>query len=1439
MPFNEKLPNWQNEGTEPPESKKAAGFLPGEKPPADWFNWLFARLSKVVAEIRLKAAMKEDIDNHKNASTLDHPDGSVKTSKVADKAITQAKIADKAVGAGQIADAAISDTILGNRTATDSVTPSLNGSLTALLSSIFTLIKGITGKSNALTAPAITLEAAKSSIDELKAAQTEAATITAPIKRGLSVINTSQASPIEYTVQGRTLVNLLGRDGSFEVDSNGDGVANGFVKSNPGVAALDSVNALYGSKSQRISSVASDSSMSRMLAYLIATENTKRYIALVDAFTDGVSTARFHIFDTISGANYDSKSTTTSKTLTIKFTATVNPTSINLWNYNAVGVIGSVWFDGLRLYEVSAADYAKIDVDPEWSGEKLVEKFPYVDSVQHLQAPSVRKKGRNLLPPFTTWTLHANAKALGPYELELIASANYQYSEVTIQVVPLTTYTLSNSTSDVTLNTVKQIILRDAKGAYTRTVTGTFTTNATEVSATLQIGNGAVTSGTYKFSDLQIEVGAAKTQFQAQNDDYVFLPTPLASDIDGSVRDTYNSALGTVTRRWKPNMVLDGSFAWIGATIGTGLKFFYAPSSPLAKGGAGSLTRPDGSIAKHESSGLAANMKAGGFLISGAGNIYLAVANADSGWGDAFNPSNAELIAYMNGWQMNNGTLGTPYDGGATKKWTPVVSPKANFKDKIPNSLVANPHTAAAGAGAALIAPNGTWFEFSAAAYNQISILDGTTIASNSTFTNGSVQQHKVKLDLIEHVARKYNLEFSPSTTLLQKVLWLQQNIARLILHAYVNGSGPAGYKISVASRNVSSNTWNAPVVSNLATIAKVSNVIPAASIATIIDSDGFVNFNVYADAAGPLENPAVAPTLSASGSGSGLAAGTYYVHYAWMTNGGGETVRSPQSSIVITAGQNIVVTVPTLPIGADQANVYFGTATGVTKRQSNTKTTSYTQSAALVTNTADSPTTNTSVAPSVVNSDFFEWDVELNVATVPPGYSSKEYRPYMLDYQLATAAEETNVVEGAIGLQSGGNQIELLEGVIVREKIIPSLDTSANDRYYINEKGVVSFITDNPLKYKVDKILAVYRNGVEDKFWYPYINSNLQNGAAVRIEKYNYDPTAEYTVTYNVLDKHLYTSNIIDATVKYQTTLGGTVAKNTQDITDIKTQNDVQDWKLLLDEAYALNTRFDLLAHIGSRGFSHAIATQTEAGFHSIPDKIKIDGIEAGANKYVHPVSHPPSIITQDAGNRFVTDAEKAAWNAKAAQTDVGSITSLLTNNKSNTVAAINELFTSASNGKTAVAAAITGKGIPASGADTFAQLATKVSAIEDWVYKSGNIVQAKSEGKPSFGSTPTTIAVLEITKGGTFGIEFGLATSNTAFIAYAQIFKNEVAYGTLRYNNVWNTTAVYSEQFTFSTGDKVQIKAWVDMQGGAGGVSYVSNILVKSSLQIPYFSF
>ena len=52
--------------------------------------------------------------------------------------------------------------------------------------------------------------------------------------------------------------------------------------------------------------------------------------------------------------------------------------------------------------------------------------------------------------------------------------------------------------------------------------------------------------------------------------------------------------------------------------------------------------------------------------------------------------------------------------------------------------------------------------------------------------------------------------------------------------------------------------------------------------------------------------------------------------------------------------------------------------------------------------------------------------------------------------------------------------------------------------------------------------------------------------------------------------------------------------------------------------------------------------ATQSMAGLMSETDKKKLDGIDENANKYAHPDNHLPSIIIQDASNRFMTDAEK-----------------------------------------------------------------------------------------------------------------------------------------------------------------------------------------------------
>jgi hypothetical protein len=70
------------------------------------------------------------------------------------------------------------------------------------------------------------------------------------------------------------------------------------------------------------------------------------------------------------------------------------------------------------------------------------------------------------------------------------------------------------------------------------------------------------------------------------------------------------------------------------------------------------------------------------------------------------------------------------------------------------------------------------------------------------------------------------------------------------------------------------------------------------------------------------------------------------------------------------------------------------------------------------------------------------------------------------------------------------------------------------------------------------------------------------------------------------------------------------------------------------------------ILAQVAA--FSEVVTTAVN-GLMSSGDKVKLDGIAENANNYTHPANHAPAIITQDASNRFVTDAEKTTWNAKA----------------------------------------------------------------------------------------------------------------------------------------------------------------------------------------------
>lgn len=60
-------------------------------------------------------------------------------------------------------------------------------------------------------------------------------------------------------------------------------------------------------------------------------------------------------------------------------------------------------------------------------------------------------------------------------------------------------------------------------------------------------------------------------------------------------------------------------------------------------------------------------------------------------------------------------------------------------------------------------------------------------------------------------------------------------------------------------------------------------------------------------------------------------------------------------------------------------------------------------------------------------------------------------------------------------------------------------------------------------------------------------------------------------------------------------------------------------------------------------------IVTSEKDGLMSKEDKAKLDGVAENANNYIHPSNHPATMITEDVTHKFITDAERIAWNAKS----------------------------------------------------------------------------------------------------------------------------------------------------------------------------------------------
>lgn len=516
-------------------------------------------------------------------------------------------------------------------------------------------------------------------IREVHAALLDAAVQKTPIKRGIQNITASQAGRLIPTVYGGTLVNLLWRYGNFESDS-GNGVAVGWTKSTHGVCSLTTANVKYGAKAQVIQAQPGDAIPDRSVVRTMpmALKAGRYYVFLVDVILGGTGKGFTQLYSDTPSINV-TNTVNESRTSHLKVSPTADSgITVYLKNIEPIGGTGTVQYDGARLYEVDSATYAKVGVDPEFTGEKLAAKYPYVDDIKPVFALHFRKFGKNLLPYFNDWRPYSNPNApiVSLTEIDVTSTNGFDYF---VPVIPGTRVSvqvhsndpkgrISHVFHDANNVQIGAFVITEGSGII-KSENILVPTNA----VTWRIALLANVATNVRMSNPMAEVGDKCSAYEPRNDDYLYFPDlRLHSNVDGTVYDQlYVDGNGQYRKlaRFR-EMMLDGSLGWAFDYDGTGFKFLRI-NLPGAVKDTGIVAKYNGKLLKQVAAGSTEDGADIQILDSGIGRLLITVADSESGWTESLNPNNAAANALMNGWKAN-GNNGTVYNS-----WVSVLDGSA------------------------------------------------------------------------------------------------------------------------------------------------------------------------------------------------------------------------------------------------------------------------------------------------------------------------------------------------------------------------------------------------------------------------------------------------------------------------------------------------------------------------------------------------------------------------------------------------------------------------------------------------------------------------------------------------------------------------------------------------------------------------------------------
>lgn len=584
---------------------------------------------------------------------------SITSDKIVDQSVTASKLANNSVTTRAVADRSITEAkiqqgALDNRYYTKPETNALLNQKTDVFGDHKGTWQGLRVEDidpEGFDAARITAIERQLNEDQIRSAE---------LSRGLQVVEVDQTTPLRLKkLEGRTVVNLVPT-----FDSGAWNIPNNAYVDSPNKATLyivdpsDSSTILLGSVSVKPSTT-----------YTISMDtNARYYVRDIDNNVPLFSLESSH------GQKYKT------------FTTASNTTRVAIHLSNHILGTGIYTFENVMLNEGS-------------------EPQEYVAGIKNLSGTYIKRYGKNLVPPLAYWqkngeqhiTIH-DAYSATIYT-QSGASADSVGFKTVVPVIPGERYSLSAKEMSeggrirVSKNTSSSFsggtFINELNGGIEESITFTVPDDTDEiVLSVIREASASYAGVIINVKDVMLNYGSEPLPFEPQNDDYIIVDTELMSNPDGSNPETLEYRDG---RYWKVrkynHVILDGNLDWTFSASFTGYKRVSIPASvDLGILNSQTVIKYDGSVLKNHPNN---NFTQGDQVIYNpnynVAKLQLSISNEDSGWGDNYTPTPAEIKAYFNGWRMcKAGDRTQPYNGSGDKMWYKISVSNSSLTPILP-----------------------------------------------------------------------------------------------------------------------------------------------------------------------------------------------------------------------------------------------------------------------------------------------------------------------------------------------------------------------------------------------------------------------------------------------------------------------------------------------------------------------------------------------------------------------------------------------------------------------------------------------------------------------------------------------------------------------------------------------------------------------------------